>query len=302
MQLVGDDVFVTNTAILEKAIAKKIANSVLIKVNQIGTLTETFDCMQMAHRAGYSCVVSHRSGETEDALIADLAVALNLGQIKTGAPARGERTAKYNQLPAHRGRAGRGRALRGLGGLSSREACLLGDRSRSDGQADPVPAAEKGHGRGRPRPVPAVPGRHIGRAPRIVRLGRSLQRPQRPPGRRQGPRASRKQVRRQRGLIFALFVVFAGGIAAALFGDHGYLDGERQRLAHAELKAVHAQRLARVDALRHEIDRLRDDPSAIERIAREDLGFVAKDEITLLLPGLDAKTGSGIVPAVRSTP
>ena len=98
VQLVGDDIFVTNTAILAEAIAKKIANSVLIKVNQIGTLTETFDCVQMAHRAGYSCVVSHRSGETEDSLIADIAVALNLGQIKTGAPARGERTAKYNQL------------------------------------------------------------------------------------------------------------------------------------------------------------------------------------------------------------
>jgi enolase len=98
VQLVGDDIFVTNTAILAKAIAKKIGNSVLIKVNQIGTLTETFDCVQMAHRAGYSCIASHRSGETEDTLIADLAVALNLGQIKTGAPARGERTAKYNQL------------------------------------------------------------------------------------------------------------------------------------------------------------------------------------------------------------
>ena len=98
IQLVGDDLFVTNSSILEEGIAKGLANSVLIKVNQIGTLTETFDCVQMAHRAGYSCVASHRSGETEDALIADLAVALNLGQIKTGAPARGERTAKYNQL------------------------------------------------------------------------------------------------------------------------------------------------------------------------------------------------------------
>jgi enolase len=97
-QLVGDDLFVTNTAILQEGIAQGIANSVLIKVNQIGTLTETFDCIQKAHRAGYSCIASHRSGETEDSLIADLAVALNLGQIKTGAPARGERTAKYNQL------------------------------------------------------------------------------------------------------------------------------------------------------------------------------------------------------------
>ena len=98
VQLVGDDLFVTNTEILAKGIAKQIGNSVLIKVNQIGTLTETFDCIDMAHRAGYTCIASHRSGETEDALISDLAVALNLGQIKTGAPARGERTAKYNQL------------------------------------------------------------------------------------------------------------------------------------------------------------------------------------------------------------
>jgi enolase len=98
IQLVGDDIFVTNTQILSEGIAKGIANSILIKVNQIGTLTETFDCIDRALRSGYSCVASHRSGETEDALIADLAVALNLGQIKTGAPARGERTAKYNQL------------------------------------------------------------------------------------------------------------------------------------------------------------------------------------------------------------
>jgi enolase len=98
IQLVGDDIFVTNTQILSEGIAKGIANSILIKVNQIGTLTETFDCIDRALRSGYSCVVSHRSGETEDALIADLAVAQNLGQIKTGAPARGERTAKYNQL------------------------------------------------------------------------------------------------------------------------------------------------------------------------------------------------------------
>jgi len=98
VQLVGDDLFVTNPAILARGIEQGIGNSVLIKLNQIGTVTETLDCIQMAHRAGYTCVVSHRSGETEDAFISDLGVALNLGQIKTGAPARGERTAKYNQL------------------------------------------------------------------------------------------------------------------------------------------------------------------------------------------------------------
>ena len=98
IQIVGDDVFVTNPAILEKGITEGVANSILIKLNQIGTITETLDCIQLALRNGYSCVVSHRSGETEDPIIADLAVALNLGQIKTGAPCRGERTAKYNQL------------------------------------------------------------------------------------------------------------------------------------------------------------------------------------------------------------
>lgn len=98
IQLVGDDLFVTNTAILEKGIEQKVANSILIKVNQIGTLTETFNAIEMANRAGYTAVVSHRSGESEDSTIADIVVAVNAGQIKTGAPARSDRTAKYNQL------------------------------------------------------------------------------------------------------------------------------------------------------------------------------------------------------------
>ena len=98
IQLVGDDLFVTNTSILEKGILKKVGNSILIKVNQIGTLTETFNAIEMANRAGYTAVVSHRSGESEDATIADIVVAVNAGQIKTGAPARADRTAKYNQL------------------------------------------------------------------------------------------------------------------------------------------------------------------------------------------------------------
>ena len=98
VQLVGDDLFVTNVERLSTGIEKKVANSILIKVNQIGTLTETLDAIQMANRAGYTAVVSHRSGETEDTTIADLAVALNAGQIKTGAPSRTDRVAKYNQL------------------------------------------------------------------------------------------------------------------------------------------------------------------------------------------------------------
>ncbi|MGA2142608.1 MAG: phosphopyruvate hydratase [Brevinematales bacterium] len=98
IQLVGDDIFVTNPAILKEGISKGIANSVLIKLNQIGTLTETIDCVEMAKRAGYTAVVSHRSGETEDTTIADLVVALNTGQIKTGSMSRTDRVAKYNQL------------------------------------------------------------------------------------------------------------------------------------------------------------------------------------------------------------
>jgi enolase len=97
-QLVGDDLLVTNVDRIRRAIAEKAANSVLVKLNQIGTLTETLEAIEMAHRAGWTAVISHRSGETEDTFIADLAVATGAGQIKTGAPARSERTAKYNRL------------------------------------------------------------------------------------------------------------------------------------------------------------------------------------------------------------
>ncbi|MCU1587997.1 MAG: eno, partial [Frankiales bacterium] len=98
VQLVGDDLFVTNPQRLADGIAKGTANALLVKVNQIGTLTETLDAVALAHRSGYRCMMSHRSGETEDTTIADLAVATDCGQIKTGAPARSERVAKYNQL------------------------------------------------------------------------------------------------------------------------------------------------------------------------------------------------------------
>lgn len=98
VQLVGDDLFVTNEARLAQGIKKGVANAILIKVNQIGTLTETFNAIETAKRAGYTCVISHRSGETEDTTLADIAVAVNAGQIKTGAPARTDRVAKYNQL------------------------------------------------------------------------------------------------------------------------------------------------------------------------------------------------------------
>lgn len=98
VQLVGDDLFVTNTGRLSAGIRLRTANAILVKVNQIGTLTESFEAVEMAKKAGYGTVISHRSGETEDAIIADIAVALNAGQIKTGAPCRSDRVAKYNQL------------------------------------------------------------------------------------------------------------------------------------------------------------------------------------------------------------
>jgi enolase len=98
VQLVGDDLFVTNTKRLKQGLEKKLANSILVKVNQIGTLTETLAAIEMAKRAGFTAIISHRSGETEDSTIADIAVATNAGQIKTGAPSRTDRVAKYNQL------------------------------------------------------------------------------------------------------------------------------------------------------------------------------------------------------------
>ncbi|CAB1262075.1 phosphopyruvate hydratase [Clostridium sp. MT-14] len=119
IQLVGDDLFVTNTKRLKKGISKKVANSILIKLNQIGTLTETLNAIEMAERAGYTAVVSHRSGETEDTTIADLVVAVNAGQIKTGAPARSERVAKYNQLLRIEEELGEAAEYRGLDALYS---------------------------------------------------------------------------------------------------------------------------------------------------------------------------------------
>ena len=98
VQLVGDDIFVTNPAIIQQGITHGIANAVLVKINQVGTLTETMQAIELAKRAGYGTIISHRSGETEDTFVADLAVAVNAGQIKTGSVARSERTAKYNQL------------------------------------------------------------------------------------------------------------------------------------------------------------------------------------------------------------
>jgi enolase len=122
IQLVGDDLFVTNTVRLAKGIELGVANSILVKVNQIGTLSETLDAVELAHTNGYTAVMSHRSGETEDATIADLAVATNCGQIKTGAPARSDRVAKYNQLLRIEGDLGAHAAFRGRRALAPRGA------------------------------------------------------------------------------------------------------------------------------------------------------------------------------------
>ena len=121
VQLVGDDLFVTNTERLARGIEMGVANSILVKLNQIGSLTETLDCIQMAHRAGYTTVISHRSGETEDTTIADVAVAVNAGQIKTGAPARSDRVAKYNQLLRIEGELGCSSVFPGMGAFTNIE-------------------------------------------------------------------------------------------------------------------------------------------------------------------------------------
>ena len=120
VQLVGDDLFVTNARRLRQGIERGVANSVLVKVNQIGSLTETLDTVELASRHAYTSVMSHRSGETEDTTIADLAVATNCGQIKTGAPARSDRVAKYNQLLRLEADLGDAAAFRGRAALSGR--------------------------------------------------------------------------------------------------------------------------------------------------------------------------------------
>ena len=125
VQLVGDDLFVTNPQILAQGIERGIANALLVKVNQIGSLSETLDAVEMAHRAAYRCVMSHRSGETEDATIADLAVATNCGQIKTGSLSRSDRTGQVQPAAADRGRARAGGALRRPGGVERAEAAVM---------------------------------------------------------------------------------------------------------------------------------------------------------------------------------
>ena len=153
MQIVGDDLFVTNPTRLADGIARGAANALLVKVNQIGTLTETLDAVNLAHRSGYRCMMSHRSGETEDTTIADLAVATDCGQIKTGAPARSERVAKYNQLLRIEEELDDAARYAGCGRLPA---------------AAPAEPRRMSNVRGRRGAAPPADGRrHTGRVPRV---------------------------------------------------------------------------------------------------------------------------------------
>lgn len=144
-QVVGDDLLVTNTQRIQRGIAEGAANSVLVKLNQIGTLTETLDAVEMAHRSGWTSVISHRSGETEDTFIADLAVATGAGQIKTGAPARSERTAKYNRLLLIESMLGPSAIYAGWDSIRQ-----LGERPNRDaGSPEPPSRGRRRPGRGR---------------------------------------------------------------------------------------------------------------------------------------------------------
>ena len=173
VQIVGDDLFVTNPERLQRGIAEGTANALLVKVNQIGTLTETLDAVDLAHRNGYRCMMSHRSGETEDTTIADLAVATDCGQIKTGAPARVERVAKYNQLLRIEEELDDAARYAGRGRLPAVPAAEPGILARRERSATSGGSAASGAA---PRRKPA-PGRRT-TAPRSPR-----RRPRRRPGR-----------------------------------------------------------------------------------------------------------------------
>ena len=164
MQLVGDDLFVTNVEFLRRGIEQRVGNAILIKVNQIGTLTETLDAIALARTSGYAAIISHRSGETEDATIADLAVATNAGQIKTGAPARSDRVAKYNQLLRIAEQLGDAGRLPGLGRVPARrpvgdEACAsIGARLQT--RRDVGPHSRRGRRRATLAPHARTPTSH----------------------------------------------------------------------------------------------------------------------------------------------
>ena len=242
VQLVGDDLFVTNVELLERGIEAGVANAVLIKLNQIGTLTETLEAVALATRSAYRAVISHRSGETEDTTIADLAVAVNAGQIKSGAPARSDRVAKYNQLL---------RIEEELGGSAS----LPGPRraSRPPGGGRPVARAERAArrapaGHHRHGPPGQGPGPQAGRpaaGPPGDRVGQPSPRPSAaPPSRAERRRAV--QVRRTRlGLVLAVGVAIAVVVcwfpATALFQQRRSLNavnGPARRPLQAQDRAL----------------------------------------------------------------
>ena len=169
VQLVGDDLFVTNVDFSPAGIAEKVGNAILVKVNQIGSLTETLDAIELAQRSGYATVISHRSGETEDATIADIAVATGSGQIKTGAPARSDRTAKYNQLLRIEDQLGEQAVFPGWGAFPRAGRGVMSAHVRRTkivatiGPASSTPEADRGADRGRDGRRAA---QHVARHPR----------------------------------------------------------------------------------------------------------------------------------------
>ena len=201
MQLVGDDIFVTNAEILERGIREGVANAILVKLNQIGTLTETLDTVALANGASYGTVISHRSGETEDTTIADLVVAVNAGQIKAGAPARSDRVAKYNQLLRIEEDLGESAGFPGLAALAG------------VGGAGMAPAKRQGS--------PARPGR--------------ARRPRRPKG-----SLGRARLAFVGAIVASAIVLFAWFPAGSLLSQRSNLHGDRgraRRAARAGLRA-----------------------------------------------------------------
>ena len=250
IQIVGDDLFVTNVERLQRGISGGQANALLVKVNQIGSLTETLDSVDLAHRNGYRCMMSHRSGETEDTTIADLAVATNCGQIKTGAPARSERVAKYNQLLRIEDELGD--AARYAGAVRSR-----GTR------ADPVHDGRTTH---RPGADPAAAAARVSAATRG------------PGGATGGPGASAPPARPRRprftGRAAVLVLVLAVLAVSYASSMRAYL---QQRAHIPELKTQIAEREANIDDLEREKRRWRD-PAYVQAQARERFGYLMPGE------------------------
>lgn len=267
VQLVGDDLFVTNPERLQRGIDSDTANALLVKVNQIGSLTETLDAVELAQRNGYKCMMSHRSGETEDVTIADLAVATNCGQIKTGAPARSERVAKYNQLLRIEEILDDAAVYAGRSAFPASRADLV--RCRPPRPRRAAPCASKGH----PNPPEVhVPDR-FSTATRIRALGAQAQaRVYRAAGR---PRPALPRGRnRLTGRAALLALVVCALVVALAYPMRQYV-AQRSQIADQRKQAEQARK--RVDELREEKARWQD-PEYVKAQARARLHYVLPGE------------------------